>query len=218
MNALPAQVQKEVAEELHWEPSLDPSKVGISVEKGVVMLSGHVRSLSEKMAAERAAKRVRGVGAVANELEVELSPTHVRDDVDIASAAQNALQWNYYVPAGRIKVTVSRGWLTLEGEVDAAYELRAAQQAVANLTGVTCITNRITVRPMASSHDVRRQLNTALHRYATIEANSIDVETTGGKVTLKGRVRGWAEKELVEDAAWAAPGVTQVDNRIVVGP
>lgn len=182
------------------------------------MLTGQVRSLAEKLAAERAAKRVRGVHAVANELRVEVISGHVRDDVDIAKAVQNALRWNVSVPDDRIKIAVSKGWVSLEGDVPYGYQRRAAEAAVEHLVGVVGVTNSIVVRPPVSPGDVRRQLNAALHRYAQLEAQQVQVETSGGKVVLTGRVRSWHERQLAEDAAWAAPGVTNVDNRIDVYP
>jgi osmotically-inducible protein OsmY len=216
MKTIQSNLQQNILDELKWEPSLDSSRIGVSVESGVVVLTGHVRSLVEKNIAEQAVKRVRGVSAVANELEIDILSGFVRDDVQIAKAAQLALLWNVMVPEERLKVTVSGGWVTLEGEVPFGYQRRAAQSAVEQLVGVRGVTNKITVRPGVSPLDLRRRLNAALHRYARLEAANIDTISEGSKVVLTGKVHSWAERDQVQDAAWSAPGVTEVDNRIAV--
>ena len=216
MQTTQSDLQKNVLAELRWEPGIDSSRIGVAIEKGVVELTGEVRTFAEKRAAEAAVKRVRGVNAVANELEVELLSIHVRGDVDIAKAAMDALRWNVNVPDDRIKVTVDKGWVTLEGSVSAAYQSLAAEFAVESLTGVRGVLNHIVVAPQASAKDVRRQLTTALHRYAQVEADSVQVESEGDKVTLTGKVHSWAERDLVQGAAWRVPGVAHVDNRILV--
>lgn len=217
MKTIATDLQREVIDELEWEPSLDHSKIGVTVENGVVVLSGHVRTLAERQVAEQAAKRVRGVRTVANELEVQLAPTSLRDDVQIASAARHALQWNVVVPDERIKVAVSAGWITLEGDVTFEYQRRAAEAAVAHLVGVRGVTNRVVVRPQVTSTDVRRNLNRALHRYAQLEAEKVKPDLADGKVTLTGRVRSWSERDVIENAAWSTPGVSVVENRLEVG-
>ena len=216
MQSTQSDLQGHVLAELRWEPSIDASRNGVAVEKGVVELTGLVRTYAERQTAEAAVKRVRGVSAVANELKVDLITTHVRGDVDIAKAAMDALRWNVNVPDERIKVTVSKGWITLEGNVPYAYHRIAAESAVESLTGVVGVVNKITVAAQASPKDVRRQLVTALHRYAQLEAEAVQIAADGSKITLTGTVQSWAERDLVQNAAWRVPGVTHVDNKLTV--
>jgi osmotically-inducible protein OsmY len=216
MKTMQSRLQHDVNDELQWEPSIDSSRIGVAVDGGVVVISGHVRSLAERVATEAAVKRVRGVTAVANELEIDLPGGNVRDDAHIAKAARDALQWNVFVPEDSIKITVSNGWLSLDGEVPYAYQARKATEQVEQLTGVVGVTNRIRVRPAAPPVDVHKQLTQALHRHARIEAQNIQSEIKDGKVVLRGKVGSWAERVLVENAAWAAPGVHEVENLLEV--
>jgi osmotically-inducible protein OsmY len=210
------ELKKAVESELNWEPSIDAAQIGVAVKDGIVTLSGRVQSYWEKLAAERAAARVTGVKAVVNSLEVRLPTASERTDEDIARAAVEALRWNVLVPADRIKVKVSKGWVTLEGSVDWQYQKEAAEKAVRKLYGVTGVSNLVTVAPKVSSTAVKSQIEAALRRLAELDASRIKVETEDGTVKLSGTVHSWFEREEAERAAWAAPGVRRVEDHIQV--
>lgn len=212
------ELQRDVLNELAWEPSVAPAHIGVSVKDGIVTLSGHVSSYWEKYAAERAAKRVYGVRAVANELDVKLPGDSKRTDEDIARAAVNALRSNVSIPADRVKVTVSKGWVTLEGEVDWQFQKNAAEHAIRHLSGVIGISNLITVKPTVSAAELKTRIEDAFRRSAELDAHRVTVEVEGSKVILRGTVRSWAEKEAAERTAWSGPGVTSVENLITVEP
>jgi len=211
-------LKKDVEEELQWEPSIDAAAIGVAVKDGVVTLTGHVPSYAEKMAAARAAARVTGVKAVANELQVGVPAAEERTDEDIARAVANALTWNTAIPADRVKAQVSHGWVTLEGTVEWYYQKEAAERAVRPIRGVKGVTNNIVVKPTVTAAVVKSQIEAALKRSAEIDAQRITVETRGDTVILRGRVRAEVERQEAERAAWSAPGVAKVENYIIIEP
>jgi len=208
------EIQKDVLAELKWDAQVQPNEIGVSVKDGVVTLTGWVDSYLKKWAAEDAAHRVGGVKAVANDIEVKLFSE--RTDADIAEAAIRALQWDASVPAEKIQVTVSKGWVTLKGEVNWNFEKQDAERVVRRLTGVKGVSNLITVKPSTTPSELKKRIEDALVRNAKVDANKITVEVQGSKAILKGAVRAWVEKEEAERVAWLAPGVTSVENRITV--
>jgi osmotically-inducible protein OsmY len=195
---------------------VDASGIGVAATKCVVTLTGFVDSCTAKLAAERAARRVHGVKAVANDIQVKLPNEDRRTDTDIAAAAINVLKWDAAVPMDRVQVTVSEGWVTLKGEVDWQFQKEAAEREVRNLKGVLGVTNLISVSPRVKPSDVKKKIEDALLRSVKTDAERIDVDVQGTRVVLKGKVRSFAEKEEAERAAWQAPGITSVDDQIVV--
>jgi osmotically-inducible protein OsmY len=210
------QMQLDVLDELKWEPSIDANEIGVAVHEGIVTLTGYVPSYAEKLAAERAAARVSGVKAIAEEIQVKLPGWSQRTDTEIAEAALNALEWNVVLKE-KIMVKVEHGIVTLTGDVDWNYERDAAKRAVENLTGVRRVHNLINVRTRLSIEDVKEQIKKAFARSASVDAAMIEVESLNGQVTLKGKVRSIAERTDAESAAWAAPGVTNVRNELRIG-
>ena len=213
-----SQLQKDILDELTWEPRIREAEVGVAVKDGVVTLLGYVDSFAQKLECERAAQRVGGVRVVADDLKVKLPGGFERNDTDLAHQVSNALAWDIEVPRDRIKARVENGWVWLEGEVDWQYERLAAERAVHFLTGVRGVTNSLRIKTTTSTYDVSKRIKAALHRRAESDANGIQVQANDGRVTLKGSVRTAAERMDAELAAWAAPGVRSVEDRIVVTP
>ncbi len=205
-----------VIDELDFDPSIDSSNIGVAVTGGVVTLTGHVGSYAEKMATEKAVKRIKGVQAVAQEIEIRYPEDKKLADDQIAKRALDILAWNVQLPAGTLQVTVSGGWVKLSGEVDWYYQKLLAEASVRKLSGVTGISNMIRIVGGAQSADVKQRIEYALKRSAELEARSIHVDVANGKVTLNGTVRAWNERQLAERAAWAIPGVHEVEDNLRV--
>jgi osmotically-inducible protein OsmY len=210
------QLQRDVLDELNWDPAVNAAQIRVQVKDGLVTLAGRVESFAEKWAADRAAKRVSGVRALAVEIRVE--PTRFRDltDADIARAAENALKWNVHVPQDRIKVTVEKGRITLEGEVEKQFEREIALQVVLHLAGVTGVSNHIVLKPKVEPTQVKAKIEAAFQRSAIVDARRITVKAEGSTVILTGTVRTWVEYQSAERAAWAAPGVREIKNLIKI--
>ena len=210
-----AQLKKDITDELDWEPSVNATHIGVSVDRGVVTLTGHVESFGEKWGAERAAKRVNGVRAVAIEMDVKIKDATKRTDADIALAAVNALQWLSTLPKNAIQVSVEHGTITLAGSVAWEYQREAAVSAVRGLLGVRGILNQIIVKPKVNLTTVKNEIEAALKRRAALDAQEITVAVDGDALTLSGKVHSWAEKNLAINSAWSTPGVRTVVDKLV---
>ncbi|MGJ7536402.1 MULTISPECIES: BON domain-containing protein [unclassified Variovorax] len=210
------QLRNDIQAELTWAPEVKTSDVGVIVKDGVVTLTGHLASHAEKYAVERAVQRVHGVKALAVELTVKLPFDNQRTDADIAMAVECALDWNALVPDDKIQPLVENGWITLAGEVEWGYQRSAAESAVRDLMGVTGVSNLVKVKPKVRPADVEKKIHDALSRQADREARQLAITVDGSQVTLRGTVHSWTERDAVQGAAWATPGVTVVVNDLLV--
>jgi len=208
------EIQQDVMNELKWDARLQPNEIGVIVKDGIVTLTGWVDSYLKKWDAEAAAQRVAGVKAVANDIEVKLLSE--RTDLDIARAATSALDWDAAIPPGKVKVVVSKGWVTLQGEVEWQFQKSDAERVVRRLWGVKGVSNLITVVPRATPSDLKKKIEDALVRTARSDASRITVDVQGTKAVLRGTVRSWAERQEAERTAWSAPGITDVENLITL--
>lgn len=213
-----AELQRHVIEEFDFDPSIDAARIGITVEDGVVTLTGHVPTFAEKLAAEEVAKRVHGVRAVANEIEVRPTGSHTRDDAALAAAAVHCLEWDSSVPHDQLQVTVRDGAIVLEGVVDWHHQHNAAESAVRRLVGAREVINKIRVMPPATSREIKARIEAAMVRSATLDSKRIRVAAEEGVVTLTGDVHSHAEREEAARIAWAAGGVSQLSNCLTVTP
>ena len=211
-------IKRDVEAELKWDPDIDATDIGVSVKDGVVTLTGFVRSYSQKLSAESDAKKVAGVLGVANDIEVRLPVLNERPDPEIARDAATALKHELPFSHEKFKVIVKNGWITLEGTAEWNYQRTRAEEAVRHVRGVKGVSNLITLKPPVAPSDIKKKIEEAFRRSAELDANSITVEANGSEVILKGTVRSWAERKEAERAAWQAPGVTKVDNRIAISP
>jgi len=213
------ELRQNVLDELEFEPSIDAADIGVTAKDGVVTLMGHVSSYAEKIIAERAARRVNGVRAIAQEIEVRYPGDKKTADDEVAKRALSILKWDAVIPQNAIEVTVQKGWVTLVGDVTWQYQRKAAEDAIWKLSGVTGVTNKISIRQSVRKSDVKKQIEDALERHARVEAQAIRVNVLdGNKVMLEGNVESWAEREAVRDAAWSVAGVQIVDDRLTIAP
>lgn len=211
-----SEIKKDVLSELLWDPLVAETKVGVTVNEGVVTLTGHLDTYAEKVAAKRAAERVSGVKAIAVEIDVIPVGSHQRSDTEIALAVEHALGWNTSVPQDRVKLTVEKGWVTLAGDLDWNFQRRAVERMVRPLKGVVGITDNIQLKTLPIPLKLQERIQEALTRQAMREARRIEVSVEGSEVTLRGQVHSWAERNAAEGATWSAPGVVRVNNQLTV--
>ena len=213
-----AELRKDVIAELDWDPAVVSTAIGVAVKDGVVTVSGHLDNYAQEFAVEHALRRVHGIKAIALELDVKLSPQHKRSDTEIAAAAEQALKWSALLPADKIRLTVENGLVTLRGQLDWEYERQSVEKAIRPLLGVVGISNQITLKPRPMPADITERITDALRRQAMHEAKRVQIDVDGSTVTLHGQVHSWRERNAVQAAAWAAPGVQSVNNELRVTP
>lgn len=212
-----SQLRQDVVDELDFEPSVNAAQVGVTAKNGVITLTGHVGSYAEKVAAEEAARRVNGVQAIAQEIEVRYPSDKKMADDEIAARALSVLKWNAVVPYNSVQVKVQSGWVTLLGEVNWQFERVAAESGIRRLSGVAGVLNEIKLKPRPEPSDIKRKIEEALKRSAEVEAKTIQVTSLGGgKIALEGKVHDWQEREAVKRAAWSTAGVSSIDDRLQI--
>jgi osmotically-inducible protein OsmY len=211
------QLRQNIIDELDFEPSVDAQDIGVAVSEGIVTLSGHVSSYAEKVAVQHAVQRVKGVRAIAQEIEVRYPGEKKTADDEIAKRALNILKWDAVIPGDAVRVTVQKGWVLLTGEVDWQFQKKAAEDAIRKLSGVTGVSNSITIKPRVSASDIKKKIEDALARNAHVEARAIRVNVSdSNKVRLEGAVDCWDDRDVVENAAWSVPGVQSADDRLAI--
>lgn len=210
------EIQKDIMEQLKFEPFLRASEIGVAVKNGVVTLSGQVDSYPKKLAAENAARKIKGVKAIAEDIQIGVSPLYNRTDTEIAEAVINALKMHSAIQEEKVKIKVENGIVKLEGEVEWEFQRQKIKNTAENITGVRTVLNLITLKPQTTPNDVERKISAAFHRSATIDASKVKAEVMGNKVILRGTVRSFSEKEDAETAAWSAPGVLSVESHLKV--
>ena len=212
------QLRQHVIDELDFEPSIESADIGVAAEDGIVTLTGHVPTYAQKLAAERAVWRVKGVKAIAQEIQVRIPGDERQDDDDIAQRAVSLLAWNTAIPADRIHVKVQHGWVSLDGQLDWNYQRESAEETIRKLSGVAGVINDITLKPSVQAVDVKQRITDALKRHAEVEASHVQIKVgEGGTVSLEGEVDNWDERQAVVHAAWSTPGVHKVDDRLRIG-
>lgn len=210
-------LRQRVIDELEFEPSVNAANIGVGAENGIVTLTGHVASYAEKVAAERAAQRVKGVRGLAQEIEVRTPAGKRKADDEIAAQAVNIIAWDTTIPNEMVKVKVQSGWITLTGKVDWQYQKVAAEHAVRKLSGVVGVSNLIEIKAQVQASDVKTRIENALKRSAELEAGGIRVHVSDTKVVLDGRVHSWHERDVAKRAAWSVPGVAAVEDQLAIG-